>query len=70
MAKDQCAKWFHYIQNPLPKKEPRLRQKGLTQKQTYTQRARAHAHTHTYRSEVMYDHISEQQKIDYPYHTV
>lgn len=45
MAKDQCAKWFHYIQNPLPKKEPRLWQRDTHRnKQTHTQRA---AHTHT-----------------------
>ncbi len=66
MAKDQCAKWFHYIQNPLPKKEPQLRRRD-TRKQTNTYTV---AHTHIYSSGVMYDHISEQQKIDFPYHTV
>lgn len=65
MAKDQCAKWFHYIQKPLPlaKKSHGLG-KEPQQTNTYTL-----THIYTYSSAVMYDHISEQQKMDYSYHT-
>lgn len=71
MAKDQCTKWFHYIQKALclaKRKKPWLRWRGThthTEANTYTL-----IPTHSYSGEVMYDHISEQQKIDYPYHTV
>lgn len=71
MAKDQCAKWFHYIQKPFGKKIKKRSHGSVNGTNTHIQKQTntcAPDHTHTYSSEVMYDHISEQQKIDYPYH--
>ena len=71
VAKDQCAKWFHYIQKPFGKRKkkrerekPRLSQRDvhtLTEKQTNI-RIGPHTHTHTHTHIRQWSHVLSYQR--------